>query len=239
MQRAFRVLEAMIAGDGRVESVAEELGLPISTAYRQVTALVAEGCLVRNTGGRHAPGPRLLALLTQIDPKQIIADVARPTLERLARDLQTIVQLGTLEQGMVTYRIKAGRGSTSAFTRVGMQMEAYCSAVGKVLLAHLPEDELDAYLTSGPLVPLTASTITDTERLREELLLVGVNGYAIDDNEAADGLYCVAMPLAVPAGSVSAAISVSRTSAVASAQGNAMVIAKLGHAVKAIECELA
>lgn len=238
LERSLRLLEAMIAGDGRVEGAADKLGLPQSTAYRQVGALVAEGCLLRVGAGHYVPGPRLLSLFARIDPRQIVADVARPALQGLARRLNAVVQLGTLEQGMVTYRIKAGRSSTSAFTKVGMQMEAYCSAVGKVLLAHLPGDELDAYLAGGPFVPLTAATITDPASLRAEFSRVLADGFAVDNNEAAEGLYCVAMPLCGPDGTVCASVSVSRSAAEAGRQGNEAVLASLAAAVLEVEQNL-
>lgn len=235
IERTVRLLDEMIAGDGKVETVAEKLGLPKSTAYRQVGALVAEGCLLRMTGGRYVAGPRLLSMLARIDAKQIVANVAKPALEGLARDLGTIVQLGMLEQGMVTYLVKAGRSATSAFTRVGMQMEAYCSAVGKVLLAYLPAEELDTYLSGGPFVPLTAATITDPVCLRAEFKRIIADGFAIDDNEAAEGLYCVAMPLRGPDGVVCASVSVSRSTRAATRQGNAEVLATLVETVQEIE----
>lgn len=234
-ERILRLLEEILAGDGRVESVADKLGLPQSTAYRQVGALVAEGCLLRMPGGQYIAGPRLLSLFARIDARQIIGNVAQPTLEGLAHSLNAVVQLGTLEQGMVTYRVKAGRSSTSAFTKVGMQMEAYCSAVGKVLLAHLPGEDLETYLAGGPFVPLTEATITDPDRLRAEFKRVLADGFAVDDNEAAEGLYCVAMPLRSPNGAVCASVSVSRSTTNAARQGNAEVLARLAKAVLEIE----
>ena len=236
--RTLRVLDEMVRGGGQVEPMAERLGLPVSTAYRQVAALVEQGCLVRISGRRYAPGPRLLALLAQIDPRQIVVDLAGPTLDRLARDVQAIVQLGTLEQGMVTYRAKAGRASARLFTKVGMQLEAYCSAVGKVLLAHLPDEQLDTYLANGPFVALTATTITDPLRLRAELDAVRARGFAVDDNEVADGLYCLAMPLHLANGSVQIGISVSRPTAMARRQGDEQVLSELARAVREIESGL-
>lgn len=115
---------------------------------------MAEGYLAALGGGRHVAGARLLGLLHGLDEKQIIANVAAPLLHELAARVRSVVQLGTFENDMMTYRIKTGRGANALFTRVGMQLEAYCSGMGKVLMAHLPEAEREAYLASGPFVAL-------------------------------------------------------------------------------------
>lgn len=239
LKRMLGVLEQVIALEGNVGEVAAQLGIPLSTVYRQITALCAERYLVRLANGRYAAGPRLLGLLARVDEKQIVANSAAPFLDRLASELHAIVQLGTFENGMVTYRIKTGRGSANLFTKVGMQMEAYCSAIGKVLLASLPDDELAAYLATGPFIPLTERTIVDPVRLRHELAGVQAAGFALDDAEAAEGLYCLAVPLRARDGRVQAAVSVSRTLADARTQGNQQVLDALREAVRLIETAIA
>lgn len=206
------MLEAVIADGGRnsLSGLARQTGMPVATAHRQVTTLVAEGYLTPSGGGRHVAGPRLLGLLHRLDEKQVVANVAAPLLHRLAARVRSVVQLGTFENDMVTYRIKTGRGANDLFTRIGMQLEAYCSGIGKVLLAHLPEHGRDAYLAGGPFVALTERTIVDPDRLRAELDGIYQCGYAIDDEEIAPGLRCMALPLHNSAGTVIAAISVSQ-----------------------------
>lgn len=212
LKRTLSMLEAVIADGGRsnMSGLARQIGMPIATAHRQVTTLVAEGYLTPSGGGRHVAGSRLLGLLHRLDEKQIVANVAAPLLHQLAARVRSVVQLGTFENDMVTYRIKTGRGASDLFTRVGMQMEAYCSGMGKVLLAHLPKGEREAYLSGGPFVALTERTIVDPDRLREELDAVFEQGYAIDDEEIAPGLRCMAVPLRNSNGTVIAAISVSQ-----------------------------
>lgn len=206
------MLEAVItdAGKSSTSELARRIGMPVATAHRQVATLVAQGYLRAIAYGRHLVGPRLLNLVAQLDHKQLIANVAGPVLHRLAGELRCIAQLGTLENEMVTYRIKTGQAADHLFTRVGMQLEAYCSGIGKVLLAHLPEHELKAYLSNGPFVALTPQTIVDPARLKGALARIKKQGYATDDGEIEAGLRCVAVPLRSPAGSVTAAISVSQ-----------------------------
>src|SRR3990167_4921913 len=91
------MLEAILADrDARsIAALARDLDVPVATAHRQVTTLVAEAYLVPLPGGRLGPGPRLLALLQLVDEKQVIATAAAPVLHRLAARLRCVVQLGT------------------------------------------------------------------------------------------------------------------------------------------------
>ena len=214
LHRTLAMLDAVI-GDGGTRSVAaiaRTIGMPVATAHRQVATLVAAGYLARSPGGRHVAGPRLLNLVHQLDEKQVITHAAAPVLHRLAARLGSIVQLGTLENDMVTYRLKTGRGAQDLFTRTGMQLEAYCSGIGKVLLAHLPHAERQAYLAAGPFVALTARTMTDPSVLAQALEIVRGQGYARDDGEIAEDLMCLAVPIHTPDARVPAAISVSQRS---------------------------
>jgi IclR family transcriptional regulator, acetate operon repressor len=233
LSRSLAMLEAVIAqGSTRsVAAIARDLGVPVATAHRQVVSLVAEGYLARHGRG-HVAGPRLLRLVCQLDERLVVANSAAPLLHQLAGELGCVVQFGTLEGDMVTYRIKTGEGAGDLFTRVGMQLEAYCSAIGKVLLAALPEREREAYLATGPFPPLTSRTITDPAALRCELDRVLEQGHAADDEEVAEGLCCVAVPVRAPDACVIGAISASRRSASSGQVDHANDLVRL-HAVAA------
>lgn len=214
-QRTLAMLEAVIAdcGASSVSGLARGLGLPVATAHRQVATLVAEGFLMPAGHGRHIAGPRLRALVGLVGDAQVMANVAAPMLQRLATRFGGVAHMGTLENDMVTYRIKAGEAAGSLFTRVDMQQEAYCSGMGKVLLAYLPEEERAAYLAGGPFVALTPTTITEPADLARELAEVARLGFAEDRGEIATNLFCLAVPIRHPDGAVPAAISFSRLGA--------------------------
>lgn len=212
LARALDMLEALVCHPEHqtVAEAAGRLGIPVATGHRYVATLMADGFLARVGNGRYVAGSRLLAMSYHVDEKQLIANAAAPVLHELAERLGSVVQLGTLDGEMVTYRIKTGRGAQDLFTRVGMQLEAYCSGIGKVLLAHLSCADRDAYLANGPFVPLTSRTIATAEGLSEELERVRSNGFATDEGEIADDLACLAIPIWSATGRVVAAISVSR-----------------------------
>jgi IclR family transcriptional regulator, acetate operon repressor len=211
LERAFAMLDTVIADRGisSVSALARDAGMPVSTAHRQVATLVDAGYLRACGRGRHVAGPRLLALLAAVDELDLLVRVAAPTLEALGRKIGAIVQLGTLDNDMITYRLKAGQGATELFTRVGGQLEAYCSGIGKVLLANLPAADRQAYLASAPFVALTPRTITAPDALAETLDRVRIQDFATDLGEVADGLACLAVPVRRPDGTVVAGISAS------------------------------
>jgi DNA-binding IclR family transcriptional regulator len=124
--------------------------------------------------------------------------------------LKLTVHLGVIEDDMVTYVVKEHGGGPLLFTRSGTQLDAYCSAIGKMLLATLPARELDRYLSSGPLIPLTSHTITEPDKLRRTLQRVRVEDLAIDAEEAADNLRCIAVPVRDRRGIIVSAVSAAR-----------------------------
>lgn len=211
LARLLRLLDAIIADDGArpLTQVGRDIGLPSATAYRLAATLAQQGLLIGGVPGRYLPGPRLVDYASAVDPRRIVARVARPMLDRLARRFHRDAHLGVLEGGMVTYMVKAGGGAATGFARQGMQLEAYCSGVGKALLAHLSTEELDDYLANGPFIRLTANTIVAPDLLREHLAEVAVVGHAVDDEEVEEGLHCLAVPVRDHRDRVIAAISLS------------------------------
>lgn len=240
LSRSLALLEAVVADrDGRsLADLARALDLPRATAHRQVTTLLREGFLGRLANGALVAGPRLLALAPHLDRTRLFIVAARPVLQRLAARLGCVAQLDTLDGDMVTYRCKAGEQAGQFFTREGQQLEAYCTGLGKVMLAHLPEREREAYLATGPFPPLTANTITDPAALRVALGTVQAQGFAIDEQEIAEDLTCFAVPVRV-AGVVVAAMSVSLAGTVPGAERRAAIIARLLAAADEIETLLA
>lgn len=189
-------------------ALTEGLGLPRSTSHRIIATLEQQGFLLRAGRDQYFGGHLLSSYRRAPLPASLVAAVAKPFMVDLARRSGLTAQLGILEDGMVTYIFKAGRQSLSLFTREGLQLEAYCSAIGKVLLAALPAEQLERYLADGPFVSITPNTITNPRALRSELDRVRKLNHAQDQEEIQPGLFCMAVPLNGPQGTV-AALSIS------------------------------
>lgn len=209
-----------LVGDGGVtpaSRIAGELQLPPSSARRLIAAMVSAGLLMRVDHGHYAAGPALENLSGMVTLEARMVAAARAPLRRLARSTGAAAHLGVLEGEMVTYLAKQGSTAEFGGTKVGTQLEAYCTGIGKMLLACLPDAERDHFLRSGSFIPITASTITDPEILREQLIEAERLGYARDEAEMFEGLRCTAVAVmrrGVPIG----AISLSRQGATADAR---------------------
>jgi DNA-binding IclR family transcriptional regulator len=208
-ERAFRLLGLLVAqgGGASLGSAADALGLPLSTAHRLAALLVRQGLLVRGDRGQYLPGWTIVELARAADWREVLAGVARPFARRMARKSLSTVHVGVLDGDMVTYLVKETGVATDLFTREGMQLEAYCSAVGKILLSDLPDEDLQDYLKGAPFPALTSATITDPVALRGHLREVRERGFAVDDREVAEDLLCFAVPIRKPDGTLLAALS--------------------------------
>lgn len=182
--------------------------LPKASGHRLVQTLEEVGAIVRGANGRYRLGMLLLFLSHNVAVKELLREVGRPLLVDLSARMDMTIHLGILENGMVYYLSKvATPTSFVSHTRSGARLEAYCSGLGKVLLAALQEDELESFILEGDLVALTPHTITDRGVLRRELDKVRHQGFAVDDCEARIDTRCVAVPVRDESGRVVAAIS--------------------------------
>jgi len=214
LERSLRIFEQIIldAGMTNLSAQARQAGIPVPSIHRIAAALADSGFLTLADRGRYVAGPVFLKLIHAVDPILVLKERAQLVLRDVARMTGRIAHLGVLEDEMVTYLLKIGHGSATLFTRSEMQLEAYCSAIGKVLLAYLDTPQLDRYLLNGPFVKLTSNTTIDPEQLRHELEHVRLRSYAIDNEEIEFGLFCVAVPIFWPDGKARAAISLSDVS---------------------------
>ena len=210
LDKSLSLLSLLVAdaGESSVSALAIEAGVPPATAHRIVATLERRGFVTKIARGRYLAGPALLRLANAATLNDVLKAVARPILADLAKQTRLVAHLGVFEGDMVTYLVKAGR-QNELFTREGMQLEAYCSAVGKMLLALLPDEQRERYLASGPFVALTANTITDPAALRTELVRVREQSFARDEREIDEALRCVAVPVRDTLGVAIAALSLS------------------------------
>jgi len=148
-------------------------------------------------------------LLNQLDLRR----EAEPFLRELAEKTKETVHLVILDQNEIVYIDKVETDHNPSglrmASRVGLRNPPHSCAVGKVLLADLPEETLNHFLKKGNLIKRTENTITDPTRLREHLDLVKRQGYAIDDEENEKGIRCVAAPIRDGTGRAVAALSIS------------------------------
>ena len=216
LEKALDLL-GRIVESGEIHSIADfakQIKMPHSTAYRIAATLERSGLVTRLRRGYYLPGPSLIRLARHDSIPRVLKAIGRPIVKKLATATGCIAHVGIFENGMVTYLLKAGRAAQTVFTREGTQLEAYCTGIGKVLLAALPVSVREDYLKSGPFIQLTANTLTDPRELRDALIVVGDRGYAEDNAEMDSDLRCLAVPVRLDEGKgdVIAALSISTRS---------------------------
>lgn len=212
LDRAMRVLSCFSSSELelRLSDIVAKTGLHKSTAYRLLEAMRAYRLVAmdQETGKFH-PGLRLFELGSLAIARFDIERLAHSTLERLVQQTGETAHLCVLDGSDVVYVAKVeSRRTLRIPSAVGRRNPAYCTGVGKALLAYLPEDQLARYLAQTPLRPRTRKTITSRTALRSELKSIAASGYAIDDQEIEDGVRCVGAPIRDYSGRVIAAISV-------------------------------
>ncbi|MCH4151676.1 MAG: IclR family transcriptional regulator [Sphingobium sp.] len=194
LNRALDLLKAVITDDGRqpASRLAAALDLAPSTARRMMASLCRHGLVERIGHGHYAAGPGLAGLAAYTRPHRKLIEAARPLLRALAREEKLTAHLGLFQNDMVTYLVKEGGGNL--FTQESAQLEAYCTGIGKALLARLPDAELEHYL-KGNFIALTPYTLTTPEALRKEIKQVRGRGYALDNREMDENVACVAVSI--------------------------------------------
>lgn len=197
LSKGLALLGALSSDGGRssLSQVARRLSLPLATAHRLAATLEVDGFILRIRRGYFTLGPAAAMLSAPVNPAHRLAARLRAGLERLARRHGAFAHFGVLDDGMVTYLVKESGTGETLFTEERMQLEAYCSAIGKVALAALPDAELAAYLEAGPFVALTGRTLTEPDAIRGEIDRVRSSEVGYDRCEIRDDLFCIAVPV--------------------------------------------
>lgn len=208
---ATRVLEAFNAEDRElgVREIAGKLGLSKSTAHRLLVTLAATQLVEQDPAtGRYRLGLRLYALGMLAGTHVTLHEASTPCLTDLRNRTDETVQLAVLDGRDVVYveRLESTQ-ALRLFVRSGYRIPANCSSTGKVLLAHLADDELDGVLTHWTLPQRTVHSIADPDQLRRDLATVRRRGYAVSLNESEVGVASVAAPVRDRTGHVVAAVS--------------------------------
>jgi IclR family transcriptional regulator, pca regulon regulatory protein len=138
-----------------------------------------------------------------------VVESARPVLERITEQLHESSSMSMLDGGEIVYVARSAASRIlAAGLSVGSRLPAYCTSMGRVLLAALPDDRLEAHLRELKPRAYTAKTITRIPQLKKALLQVRRDGYAIVDEELEAGLRSIAVPVSTRSNQVVAAINV-------------------------------
>ncbi len=189
--KVVRVVEALTAHSGITE-ISRATGLPTSTVHRIIQDLIGVGWVRGDGEHGYLPGAGLLTLAARAESEAGVIAYARPTLEQL-RDQTTHTVHFALRQGdEAIYVAKIdGKRAYEMRSRVGLGIPLHSTAIGKALLASLPETEVRAILERTGMQAMTSRTITDVDEMLRHLRGITRRGYSIDDEENEEHTRCI------------------------------------------------
>ncbi|WP_170231127.1 IclR family transcriptional regulator [Pseudonocardia kunmingensis] len=195
----------------RLIEIAQALEIPKSTAHGLLQTLMAKDLVVRDEAQRYRIGIRLFSLAAAALDMIDLRDLARAPMEDLSGTTGCTCNLAVLDGHQVLY-IEKVEDRTSALrlvTQIGTRLPAHATALGKVLVAALPDPELRGWLADHEFVRLTPRTIADADAFARELGKQAEVGYAIDNHEFHSAVTGIAAPVRDHTGATIAALSLS------------------------------
>lgn len=215
LERGLAILSAF--GSDRstigVSELSRELGLSRSTTHRYIATLTSLGYLQQDAETkRYRLGPRVFDLGFAAINSMDIREISVPHLQALSDATGFTVNLAILDGGDVVYiercrTSRSGQREIDLNLHVGSRLPAYCTAMGKALLAFVPEDRFEEILDGVELVARGPNTITDRVALRAEMERIRTMGVAVNNEELAYGLRSIAAPIRSSSGEVVAALN--------------------------------
>jgi IclR family transcriptional regulator, pca regulon regulatory protein len=213
LARGLAVIRAFSGGTGRrtIGSIAQSTGLSRAAVRRCLYTLHQLGYVGFDDAGHYTLRPAILSLGYAYLASSSLVATARPVLEQVSAAVHESCSMAVLEGDAIVY-VARSSGSRRLMTidlGVGSRLPAFCTSMGRVLLAALDERALDAYFERVLPIPYTDRTVTRPEALRAILAKVSRDGHAVVDQELELGLRSLAVPVRDAKGEAVAALNVS------------------------------
>ena len=210
VETTFLILDVLKELDGAgVTELSDHLDIPKSTVHSYLSTLYQEEYVVKE-GDKYYVSSRFLDFGIYARNRKRIYDIAKPEVDRLAEETGNYANLLIEEHGRGVYLLRTdGNRAVKSNTRTGTVVDLHATALGKAILANFPESRVREILDRHGMPSQTPNSITDRDALFQELETIRERGYAIDDEEWAEGLRCVAAPVMENGNEVIGSISVS------------------------------
>lgn len=213
LERGLNVVELISASHHAMgtREIARALNLSPAIIQRLLNTLSERNYIQQDPATRrYRIGYRMLSISASLQASDVLLAEGKKALEDIVRQIRVDAYLGALKQDSIIYLLSInGNGPVTVKTEIGQRIPIHSTALGKVLLAAMPDHEVLDLLGQGPLPAMTPKTITDPQKLILALEDVRRNGYASVEDENILGISSVGAPVRDAAGRTCAAISVS------------------------------
>jgi DNA-binding IclR family transcriptional regulator len=213
VEKTIRVLRLLSDGKPRnLTDISQEVEINTSTTFRLVATLINHNFLEQdNLTGTYRLGFACLELARSYQAGSELLRVARPVLRKLRDATKETIHLAVLDGTEIVYieKLEGLHAIGLMSSRVGRRAPAYCTGVGKALLAHTDPEFVQENMVWEELIRFNESTIVEPDTLLEHLEMIRSRGYALDEGEHESEVRCVAAPIFDHSGEVFAAVSVS------------------------------
>lgn len=194
--RAFEIVDVLsLSGGQTVSELASELDIPVSTTHNYLDSLAQTEFVVQD-GRVYRPGTKFLEIGERRRQRMPVVKAAATELSELADTTGEHVSLMIEENGLgVLITLEKGEEGIDIDAFHGVRTYLHTVAPGKAILSHLPQSRVEEILDQHGLERMTKHTVTDRERLSEQLEQIREQGYAIDRGERMSGMTCIAVPI--------------------------------------------
>lgn len=210
--KAHEILEFLLSkGEATFTEIYTGLGHPKSSTYKTISTLESLGYIRSiGEGSRYTLGLKLLEFGSRAASRVDLFTESRPLVKRLSMDTQRTCQIGILDGADIVYVVKENTHCLIRLdTWVGKRIPVYCSAMGKLLLAWMDAEGASDLLDHVSFEKIGPKTITDKTVLTSEFPEIRKRGWAMDDEESAQLVRCIAAPIINQHGEVCAALGIS------------------------------
>ncbi len=197
LEKGIKILELLAQhGELSVSEAARLMDTNRAGSHRFINTLKDLGYVEKNSSNKYQPTLKIMNLATKVANRFEIRRMAKPYMHRLSMMFKETINLGLFKNQEIIHIDKIDSLEVLRMdSALGDKAPAYCTGLGKSILAFLPEHELSHYLSTNDLSPMAPNTITDKAEFLAELSRIKQNGYALDDEEMTIGLRCIAAPI--------------------------------------------
>jgi len=193
-----------------ISQLSVRTGLSRAAVRRCLYTLTKLGFAGADESQRYSLRPKMLSLANTYTASSTLANAAQPILERMSSTYHESFSVATLDGESIVYIARTSVTRVmSVDLHIGSRLPAFCTSMGRVLLAYLPQDQLETFLSRVILTQYTPRTINSVDKLRLALRNVRRNGYALVDQEYEIGLRSIAVPVYAGNGRVVAVVNLS------------------------------